>query len=345
MASVNDHSFDLFEWIERVRGWLARPLIQLAVAALLTAILLLAELTAFRTFLEFELLARILAFPLPYAIAEKVVFFPLLSFIFFCILIRQETDHPHFLKLSLSNLLLQISGAGVYFTYCFFLTRRLHLAEAYSVPLTLLFYLLGVAFFISIFFVFFKPKELFASFASHKDKIGFALLFTTIFFISKPLFQRSWEGLSYSVASLVSLLLRISYDGVSFTPQDYGLAVGGFRVDIYEPCSGVEGITLFIFVYLSYLMVDWSMVRKWRALCAGLLGILIMYGANVLRIYLIMVLGFEVFERMGAAAAYTLVVRYFHGHIGWFLYGAIILLYVALSRPFIMGRNPSKSHA
>ena len=152
--------------------------------------------------------------------------------------------------------------------------------------------------------------------------------------------------MSYSVAFLVSKLLNLFYGGiVSFTPHNYSLSMGGFQVQIYEPCSGIEGITLFIFVYLAYLLVDWSVVRKVRALCIGLSGILIMYGANVLRIYLIMVLGFEVFERMGAAAAYTLVVRYFHGHVGWFLYGTVILLYVTFSRRFIMRSGAIKTHA
>jgi hypothetical protein len=208
--------------------------------------------------------------------------------------------------------------------------------------LTVLFYLLGVLFFLSVFGVFFRVRELAASVWAHKKEVGVAALFAALFFITKPLFQHHWQGLSYSTAYLVSALLKLSYSAVSFTPQDYGLAVQGFRVNIYEPCSGVEGITLFVCSYVSYLMVDWPLVRKGIAFAAGLLGIVAMYLANVLRIYAIMVLGFEVSQRMGIEAAYTLVVRYFHAHIGWFLYGGVILVFIASSRGFIMRRDRPK---
>jgi len=313
-----------------------KPLIRLVLAAFLTAILLFVELMVFRTTLSFDLLIRFLVIPFPYAIAEKVVFFPLLTLIFFCILIRQAQDLPDLLRFSGIATLYQLSTAVLYYFFCYFLTQRLHVAATHAFLFTLLFYGLAGLMFFSCFLAFLDLKALVRTVLPYKGKIGFALLFAFLFFASKPFLQQYWKGLSYSVAWIVSSLLKLTFTGVLFTRDNFGLAIQGFQVNIYKPCSGVEGMTLFLFVYIAYLMVDWHTVSKMRALFVGLLGILAMYLANVIRIYLIMALGFEVFQHMGMAAASTLVLRYFHGNVGWFLYGVVILIYVAWTRSFVM---------
>jgi exosortase/archaeosortase family protein len=113
--------------------------------------------------------------------------------------------------------------------------------------------------------------------------------------------------------------------------RDFGVTIGG-------RCAGVEGMTLFTVLFFALLIIDWQKLSKWRALLLFPLGILRMYFANIFRIYLILVLGYEVSVRMGREAAYHLILEHFHSNIGWILYTALILLFFWLALPFLARR-------
>jgi exosortase/archaeosortase family protein len=157
-----------------------------------------------------------------------------------------------------------------------------------------------------------------------------------LFLYLTPFLEQYWQPLSRAVGATTAFFLKFTFSGAFFDPNTFYLGVREFSVYVYKPCSGVEGIRLFLFLFTLVLIFDWKKVAKFRALLVAAVGTAVMFLADVFRIYAIMFLGYVIYKKMGHEAAYRIVLEQFHSHFGWFFYILVLLILFRLSYPFLI---------
>ena len=98
-----------------------------------------------------------------------------------------------------------------------------------------------------------------------------------------------------------------------FVHSDY------FHIQIFQPCSGIEGIFIFIFLLSSILLLDWKLFKHVRLIELYLIGFIYMFAMNILRIATLFLVGHYTSSPTAPAwmADYKdLAVILFHSYIG-----------------------------
>jgi len=123
-----------------------------------------------------------------------------------------------------------------------------------------------------------------------------------------------WEYLSKVVGYGVYFLLKISFlhPTISFPGSNPDVGIPGIILNIAETCSGIEGISLFLFVYTLLLIIFWRRIKHKKALFLYIPGVIGVYLVNIVRVYLI----FIVAKLIGIDFA----VNAFHVNIGMVLF-------------------------
>lgn len=189
----------------------------------------------------------------------------------------------------------------------------------YLFPL-IMFLSLGVAFFgITI------VKKFYKSFL-------ISLVFAYLFFQISLFFQRYWEFFSFITTTIVTFLLKFSFKEVFIkfddtSPHGPLLSADGFRAYIDNPCSGVEGLTLFIFLNLLIFILDHKEINKLRSVAVLVAGLLGVYGLNILRVYLVFVFAI-LYDPKFAISIY-------HTNAGWILFIFYFIIYWLIIYYFI----------
>lgn len=152
------------------------------------------------------------------------------------------------------------------------------------------------------------------------------LIFITIgavYFFLIQFFQLIWYELSYFVGFTISKLLTIGHGGVVFTPgsQFTGPRLGaeGFLVGISNECSGIDSLLLFLSLYTLLLVLDWKRMHVKRMLILIIPGLIGTVAYNILRIYLLMLVGIHIDPRFA--------VDVFHTNIGWILFLVFFIIF------------------
>jgi exosortase/archaeosortase family protein len=136
------------------------------------------------------------------------------------------------------------------------------------------------------------------------------------FYASMQLVWKSWELLSFGVSRLVYAALRVfPSDPLLIPPQT--ISVQGFGVYIGEACSGVFSIFLFTCLYLLIVALDWKKISHWKAVALFPLAVIGLFLTNVLRVYLIVLVGVY-YDPVFA-------VNLFHSYVGMLLFIAFFL--------------------
>jgi archaeosortase C (PEF-CTERM variant) len=94
------------------------------------------------------------------------------------------------------------------------------------------------------------------------------------------------------------------------TAIDKTIDFGGFRVGIWYPCSGVESITVFLSAVIGYYVASNKRDTRKFALYS-IVGVVVLFFVNVLRIMIIMVVGYY----FGTEA-----MMFFHTNLGWIMF-------------------------
>lgn len=94
-----------------------------------------------------------------------------------------------------------------------------------------------------------------------------------------------------------------------FDPWSEGILINfkGFEVGIFSPCSGVESITVFLSAAIAYTLSEKN-IRVKRMIVYSLIGLIALFFINILRIILLVLIGYS----FGAEP-----MRFFHYNLGW----------------------------
>jgi exosortase E/protease (VPEID-CTERM system) len=130
-----------------------------------------------------------------------------------------------------------------------------------------------------------------------------------------------WGLLGRSTLHAVGALLRAARPDAVVIPAESVVGAGGFEVIIAPVCSGVDGLGLVLVFQALWLSLARSRVRFGRAALLLPVGLAAWFGANVLRIAALVLLGASGREDLAHGA--------FHSRLGWLLFVAIALGTVA----------------
>ncbi|WP_442496777.1 exosortase E/protease, VPEID-CTERM system [Methylobacter sp. sgz302048] len=140
--------------------------------------------------------------------------------------------------------------------------------------------------------------------------------------------EEFWNSLSIPTMQLVHALLSWIYDDLVYQPLVYQpekflLGTPSFQVEIFYPCSGLEGIALITLFLAIYLWLFRKALRFPQAFWLFPLGILFIWLANAVRIAMLIAIG--------ASFSPEVALQGFHAQAGWIAFTLIAIGAIALS--------------
>jgi exosortase/archaeosortase family protein len=144
--------------------------------------------------------------------------------------------------------------------------------------------------FIKSFFIKFKRQVLYF--------IGFGIITYSLMHLVWSL----WPYLSFVVTKAVFYMLGLINSNVSLLDSQT-IIFNGFAAKIAEACSGIYSIFLFSALYIFIILIDWNKINKKRAFALFLPAIAGAFLVNIIRVFLLFVIGAYV-SREGALGLY-----------------------------------------
>lgn len=213
-------------------------------------------------------------------------------------------------------------------------------------------FLWGVIFalwFFSLFFSFFNLRYV-LMFAKNFYKqfivsilIAVMLRYILMFIVKIVIFlgDFAWPFLAHVTSKIVYFLLSLTFSdvfvnfGSNISEDAFPLiGVGDFVVKIARSCSGMAGISLFFLLFVFIVFLERNNVVKWKAallLPLGMFGSLVM---NVLRVYLLIV--------VGAVYSPEFAIGPFHNNVGWILFSTYFLVFEFLTYNWMLNKKKVK---
>ncbi|MCK5283681.1 MAG: archaeosortase/exosortase family protein [Nanoarchaeota archaeon] len=176
-------------------------------------------------------------------------------------------------------------------------------------------YIFNIAFIITAAIAVYNLELFKDLFPKIKKQIPFFALVMAAYFFIIQFFQAVWGVLGNFIARTICFLLNLTLKGVylkispGISPK---LGYGDFIVGISQECSGIDSLLLFISLFSVLLILDWKRMYKKRAVALFAIGLIGTIAYNILRIYLLMLVG--IFYSPEFA------VDMFHTNAGWILF-------------------------
>lgn len=156
----------------------------------------------------------------------------------------------------------------------------------------------------------------------YKKEIIIFSLITIGFFFLTLLFQNLWMVFSYAISKLLYMVFGLFFKDVIYYPfiASETMTEGGgpvlvlrnFSAVIGKPCSGIDSLLLFTSLYILIYCLDYKRLNKKLAILLFFIGATGMFIVNILRIFLLFIIGAFVSEQFA--------VGLFHTNVGWILF-------------------------
>jgi exosortase E/protease (VPEID-CTERM system) len=134
--------------------------------------------------------------------------------------------------------------------------------------------------------------------------------------------SENWPRLAHLTLKFVAALLGLVSADVTVNESLQLVGADGFGVEVSAPCSGIQGMALITVFVSAYLFTFRDRFRLARALILVPISIVVAFGANVLRIAALVLVG----ARLSADVAFG----GFHSQAGWLMFCAIALSFLAV---------------
>jgi exosortase E/protease (VPEID-CTERM system) len=160
-----------------------------------------------------------------------------------------------------------------------------------------------------------------------------ALLGTAAWQLSETL----WEPAAAVTFSLVQHVLAPLLPSMTVDPVSRILSTDRFAVEISEACSGLEGMGMMLAFTIAWLIYFRREYIFPRALILIPIGLLAIFGLNIVRIAALMLIGFEGFPDIASFG--------FHSQAGWIAFNAAACALVVFSRKSSLARSAAAAPA
>jgi exosortase/archaeosortase family protein len=192
-------------------------------------------------------------------------------------------------------------------------------------------YFLPIALAVSLFIAIFDFPLISLLWKELKFELGISFLFSFIFIHFADFLKDNWRFFTFLIRVIVSFIMKSIGFESSYILKPPILTVENISLTMWRPCSGIESLTLFAFLFSIVLFVEWDKINKLRASILFVPGMIGMFFTNVFRVFLLYLVG--VF--FGTEAA----VGAFHSNIGWVLFSLYFLMFLFLSYNWIRDKK------
>jgi len=140
-------------------------------------------------------------------------------------------------------------------------------------------------------------------FDKFKKEIVVCLSVSLIIYFSIFQVWKLWPLFSDGVLKSVYFLFSLFTTTKIITPRT--LVVDGFGARIEQACSGVDSLFLFTALYLFIVLVDWKILNIRKAILLFIPAAAGLYITNILRIFLIMLIGAKISPKIALSLFHT----------------------------------------
>ena len=149
-----------------------------------------------------------------------------------------------------------------------------------------------------------------------KEIIIFSIIFVFYYFII-DVFGLIWFPLSVFITRTLYFLFSLSFSNVvmqfpTIPGEGPRLGLNDFIVGISKDCSGIDSLLFFISLFAFLFVLNWKFLDKKRMAILFIPGLLGAVAYNILRIYLLMLVGVFISPEFA--------IDMFHSNIGWMLF-------------------------
>jgi len=211
-----------------------------------------------------------------------------------------------------------------------YLMNNAYIAAADALFYSVLWYINGFVVVFSLVGAFFDFKFIKYFLKNFKNKILLSGVLSILSYTGLRYSFKLWPYLSKITGWLVYLLLNLIFNGVGYSIGENNLpniSVPGMKATIASPCSGIEGMGLFLILFLALILIEYKQINIKKALFLFPLGILGAFLVNVLRTFLLFVVGSLVSARFAQGG--------FHSNAGWILFTLYFLGFIYFSYPWM----------
>jgi exosortase/archaeosortase family protein len=152
---------------------------------------------------------------------------------------------------------------------------------------------------------------------TYKRELLLSLLLAAAFYGFLELVYGLWQVLSASVMYSVAWLLHAcGLSAVIVPPRS--LVLSKFGISIAQYCSGIESIALFTGLYAVVGLLDWQRFRHNRYFTFFPLGLIVLFGFNILRVFTLILGGYYINPKIAFSLFHT-----YAGMVFFILYSGI----------------------
>ncbi len=137
------------------------------------------------------------------------------------------------------------------------------------------------------------------------------LFFSTIFaywvYWFSEFVKSQWEFFAGIVANTLFFVFKITgfRTFINLSADVPVVGIPGFVAGIYDVCSGVDSMGLFTLAYFMLMVFHWRKIHFWKALLIYIPGIIGIFLLNILRVYILIIIGAKVSSDFALNAFHT----------------------------------------
>ncbi len=183
---------------------------------------------------------------------------------------------------------------------------------------------------LTLFFSFFSFKSVIKNLKRYIFEITILIIVIFPMSVFDLIRVHLWTYLAAPTTFIAYNILRIF--GYNMVPvlNPFELKHALLDVLIFPPCSGLEGILIFIMVFSVLLIYEGKIYSLSRIVLGYFLGMLGMLLLNLIRIVVFVMISIWVAEKWNGAIGDKVLTNFFHNNLGWFIYLIGVLVFITI---------------
>ncbi len=251
--------------------------------------------------------------------------------------IQDFKSYKQSVKESLLFGVLAIASQVLHYVFKAFVRTNYEWALSQTLLLTIVKYCFNLAFIVLVALAVYNLSFVKSQYPRFKKQIPVFVVMPMVYFFIIQLFQSIWRVLGDFVARTLYITLGWSFDNVYLDIEATRapiLGVGEFIVGISEECSGIDSMLLFLSLFTVLLVLDWNRLNRKRMFMLLIPGILGTVLYNLLRIYLLMLVGIFISPEFA--------IDMFHSNIGWILFLVFFIVFWHFGSKWVYEKSDGK---
>lgn len=154
-----------------------------------------------------------------------------------------------------------------------------------------------------------------------------------LYLVSQVLIEVYWMHFSKIILYALGFILPFISKSVSIVPAELLVKMENFNVNVGAPCSGIYSLVTFLFLFIASILFlkDKSRINVPRATIALVVGLILVFILNIIRIAIIIY--------VGAFYSEELAINLFHEYLSAIFLLGLFILYLYFVFPLIIKKK------